>query len=66
LDGKGDAEIRDCVNTLSASMLYSVLRAIAGSTRVARTAGIPHAGIATTTSVVTARSEEMSNDVPTP
>ena len=46
-------------------VLYSLLRAIAGSTRVARTAGIPHAAIATTTSVATARSDEMSN-VPTP
>src|SRR5436190_5402055 len=46
-------------------MLYSLLNAIAGSTRVARTAGIPHAAIATTTRVATARSEEMSN-VPTP
>ena len=44
---------------------YSLLSAIAGSTRVARTAGIPQATIATTTSVATARSDEMSN-VPTP
>ena len=50
---------------MAGRMLYSLLNAIAGSTRVARTAGIPHAAIATTTSVATARSEEMSN-VPTP
>ena len=44
---------------------YSLLSAIAGSTRVARTAGIPQATMATTTRVATARSDEMSN-VPTP
>jgi hypothetical protein len=56
---------RGANDVAAALAFYSLLSAIAGSTRVARTAGTPHAAMATTMSMTTARSDEMSN-VPTP